>query len=182
MEELRYQIGLLSKLVGTYQAFAVPRGLLTSFLGARKTRPDDILTLVFTSGSTGTPKGVMLTHENVSSNVAAIAELVNLTSEDVLNRILGVTEEGGLRAAVTAVPDLRKGERLVVVHTPMNEEPRMLREALAHEGLPNLYIPSLDSWCEVPEIPVLGTGKLALEELREIALEHVGARQRASRE
>ena len=97
--------------------------------------------------------------------------------EEVLNRILGATEEGGMRAAVTSVPDPKKGERLVVVHTPMSEEPRALRALLVQEGLPNLYIPSLDSWCEVSEIPVLGTGKLALQELHEIALEHVGAKE-----
>lgn len=401
VEDLREEIGLWDKVVCAVQALGLPRGLLARHLGARDTKPDDVLTLIFTSGSTGTPKGVMLTHENVSSNVAAIADLVDLTPkdvflgvlpffhsfgytatlwttmtldvgaayhfnpldsrqvgrlcerygvtivqatptflrqylrrctpeqfqtvdvvvtgaeklptaladafeakfgtrpveaygatelspliscnippsrtrdggldcregtvgkpairvraravdpetgaalppgqvgmlhvtgpnvmkgyfgredltakvlrdgwyvtgdlgsidedgflhiagrlsrfskiggemvphvgiEDVVNRILGATEDGDMRAAVTAVPDPRKGERLVVVHVPIDDDPSALCEALAKEGLPNLYIPSPDSWFEVPAIPVLGTGKLALREIRRIAEEHVG--------
>ncbi len=401
LEELRGEIGLWDKVIGAFQSFVMPRGMLTRHLGAQKVQPDDVMTLVFTSGSTGTPKGVMLTHENVSSNVASIADLIHLTPKDVflgvlpffhsfgytatlwttmtldvgavfhfnpldgrqvgrlcerhqvtillttptflrtylrrcepeqlqttdvvvtgaeklpvsladefesrfgtrpveaygatemspliacnippsrtrdegrdrkaetvgrpalhvraramdletadelpvgevgmvwvkgpnvmkgyygredltadvlrdgwyvtgdlgaidedgflrlegrlsrfakiggemvphigieevLNRILGAEEEGGLQAAVTSVPDPKKGERLVVIHVALKEEPRAICEALAKAGLPNLYIPSPDAWYEVPEIPVLGTGKLALREVRRIALECTG--------
>jgi acyl-[acyl-carrier-protein]-phospholipid O-acyltransferase/long-chain-fatty-acid--[acyl-carrier-protein] ligase len=405
VEELRDEVGLWDKVVGAFQAFAVPQGMLARLLGAKETKPDDVLTLIFTSGSTGTPKGVMLTHQNISSNVAAIADVVDATPKDVflgvlpffhsfgytatlwttmtmdvggvyhfnpldarpvgqlcerygvtviqatptflrtylrrctpeqlrkvdvvvtgaeklprsladdfevkfgtrpveaygatelspliacnippsrtkedgrdckegtvgrpalrvraravdletgeplpagetgmlrisgpnvmkgyfgrpdltdevvrdgwyitgdlgsidadgflriegrlsrfskiggemvphvgvedaLNRILGAAEDGSMRAAVTAVPDPKKGERLVVLHTAMEEDPEAIRALMVQDGLPNLWIPSPDSWLEVPAIPVLGTGKLALREIRRVAEEHVGVGSR----
>ncbi len=42
--------------------------------------------------------------------------------EETLARLIGDIEEG-LQAAVTAVPDPRKGERLVVLHTPLKTTP-----------------------------------------------------------
>jgi acyl-[acyl-carrier-protein]-phospholipid O-acyltransferase/long-chain-fatty-acid--[acyl-carrier-protein] ligase len=78
-------------------------------------------------------------------------------------------ETDGIRAAVTAVPDARKGERLVVVHTHIDASPRQLCEALAKRGLPNIFIPSPESFLEVDELPVLGTGKLDLVGIRQLA-------------
>jgi acyl-[acyl-carrier-protein]-phospholipid O-acyltransferase/long-chain-fatty-acid--[acyl-carrier-protein] ligase len=89
--------------------------------------------------------------------------------EEKLQQILGGDDEH-LLAAVTAVPDARKGERLVVVHLPMQKTPEQLEKELSAAGLPNLFIPSPDSYIEVHQIPVLGTGKLDLKGVRDIAL------------
>jgi acyl-[acyl-carrier-protein]-phospholipid O-acyltransferase/long-chain-fatty-acid--[acyl-carrier-protein] ligase len=89
--------------------------------------------------------------------------------EETLARILGSEDE--LKAAVTAIPDERKGERLIVVHTRLEKSLDELRTALAKEGLPNIYIPSPDSYYEVSELPVLGSGKLDLKQIRKIAEE-----------
>jgi acyl-[acyl-carrier-protein]-phospholipid O-acyltransferase/long-chain-fatty-acid--[acyl-carrier-protein] ligase len=78
-------------------------------------------------------------------------------------------DEETLAVAVTAVPDEKKGERLVVVHLPIDKSPHEITKLLASEGLPNIWIPSPDSFIEVEEIPLLGTGKLDLKALRELA-------------
>jgi acyl-[acyl-carrier-protein]-phospholipid O-acyltransferase/long-chain-fatty-acid--[acyl-carrier-protein] ligase len=94
--------------------------------------------------------------------------------EEVLNTLLANEEGELLRAVVTAVPDAKKGERLVVLHTVIDKTPGELRKALAESGLPNIYIPSEDSFHEIEEIPVLGTGKLDLRGLKRTALEIFG--------
>jgi acyl-[acyl-carrier-protein]-phospholipid O-acyltransferase/long-chain-fatty-acid--[acyl-carrier-protein] ligase len=91
--------------------------------------------------------------------------------EEQLNKIIGVNEEEGLKAIVTAVPDPKKGERLVVIHTAISQSPDALQQALMAAGLPNIYIPSPDSYFQVESLPILGSGKLDLKAVRQLALE-----------
>jgi acyl-[acyl-carrier-protein]-phospholipid O-acyltransferase/long-chain-fatty-acid--[acyl-carrier-protein] ligase len=93
--------------------------------------------------------------------------------EEILTRIVEDPndEEGEARIAVTAVPDPEKGERLIVLHKPLPKSPDEIIKELSKEGIPNLWLPSADSFIEVPEIPVLGTGKLDLRALKQLALE-----------
>ena len=80
-------------------------------------------------------------------------------------------KKGEVRIAVTAVPDSDKGERLIVLHKPLSKSPDEILKQLAGADIPNLWLPSADSFIEVPEIPVLGTGKLDLRALKQLALE-----------
>lgn len=73
--------------------------------------------------------------------------------------------------AVTGIPDPKKGEKLVVVHTYDEKEIPTLQKKLNERGLPNLYIPRPDHYIRVDALPTLGTGKLDLRELKRIALE-----------
>jgi len=93
--------------------------------------------------------------------------------EEMLNRILEdpPDDEPRLRAAVTAVPDEKKGERLIVLHTPLNRPVEEVLAELGESDLPNLWIPSREGFIEVPEIPVLGTGKLDLKAVQQLAME-----------
>jgi acyl-[acyl-carrier-protein]-phospholipid O-acyltransferase/long-chain-fatty-acid--[acyl-carrier-protein] ligase len=93
----------------------------------------------------------------------------HLKIEEALRRVLG-GDEDHLKAVVTAVPDDFRGERLVVMHVPLEKKPDEICRELAASGLPKLWIPSADSFCEIEEIPVLGTGKLDLRGLKELAL------------
>ena len=96
--------------------------------------------------------------------------------EETLNRIIAQAsqEEEGLKAVVTSVADERKGERLIVVHTALPVTPDVLQKSLMEAGLPNIYIPSSDSYLEVDQLPVLGTGKLDLKGIKQLAVERFG--------
>jgi acyl-[acyl-carrier-protein]-phospholipid O-acyltransferase/long-chain-fatty-acid--[acyl-carrier-protein] ligase len=63
------------------------------------------------------------------------------------------------------------------MHVPLDKTPEQIRGELTAAGLPNLWIPSPDSFCQVPEIPLLGTGKLDLHGLKEMALEKFGKKK-----
>jgi acyl-[acyl-carrier-protein]-phospholipid O-acyltransferase/long-chain-fatty-acid--[acyl-carrier-protein] ligase len=97
----------------------------------------------------------------------------HLKIEETLQQILSTDQEkeSSPQCVVTAVPDERKGERLIVVHTRLDRSPSELCAALKQQGLPNLYIPSPDSFLEVPELPVLGTGKLDLKAVRQLVFD-----------
>jgi acyl-[acyl-carrier-protein]-phospholipid O-acyltransferase/long-chain-fatty-acid--[acyl-carrier-protein] ligase len=94
--------------------------------------------------------------------------------EELLQRA-ATDDEDTVAVAVTAVPDDRKGERLIVLHLPTEKTPDEMIRALTAERLPNLWIPSTDSFFEVDEIPLLGTGKLDLQAIRELAQDKVAA-------
>ncbi|MEX2044487.1 MAG: AMP-binding protein [Opitutus sp.] len=68
---------------------------------------------------------------------------------------------------VTSVPDVTKGEALVLLTT--NEVTAdVLRTKLMELGLPNLWVPRMIR--RVEKIPMLGTGKIDLKGCRELAL------------
>ncbi|MCA9876916.1 MAG: AMP-binding protein [Thermomicrobiales bacterium] len=83
--------------------------------------------------------------------------------EEALASLVGATEEGVPRAVVTAVPHEATGERLVVLHTELDQTPDELVKALAANGLPRLYTPSPNDFYQVAAMPLLGIGKVDLK-------------------
>jgi acyl-[acyl-carrier-protein]-phospholipid O-acyltransferase / long-chain-fatty-acid--[acyl-carrier-protein] ligase len=74
--------------------------------------------------------------------------------------------------AVTAVPDDKRQERLVVVHAKLAISPAEIVKKLNASGLPKLWIPAAEDFIQVEAVPRLGPGgKLDLRRLKEIALE-----------
>src|SRR5690606_35268912 len=49
---------------------------------ARRVRPGDLATIIYTSGTTAEPKGVMLTHGTLVANIDAVLEVTPVTQED----------------------------------------------------------------------------------------------------
>ncbi len=88
------------------------------------------------------------------------------TIEDALRKVLGLIDSAEIKVAVTGVADPVKGEQLVVLHVD-DVDAEAIRTALAAEGLANLWIPKV--FKKTPAIPILGTGKLDLNKLRELA-------------
>ncbi len=85
--------------------------------------------------------------------------------EEEIQAILGRVEQV---CAVTAVPHEKKGEQLVVLHT-LELDPAALTKALGERGLPNLWIPKQESFIKVEALPMLGSGKLDLKEIKQMA-------------
>jgi acyl-[acyl-carrier-protein]-phospholipid O-acyltransferase / long-chain-fatty-acid--[acyl-carrier-protein] ligase len=92
--------------------------------------------------------------------------------EEKLHELL---QADGQVLAITAIPDEKKGERLIVVHTMSEDVLRDCIELLAKSDLPALWKPKPDQFLHVEQLPYLGTGKLDLRKLRELAMAGVDA-------
>jgi acyl-[acyl-carrier-protein]-phospholipid O-acyltransferase/long-chain-fatty-acid--[acyl-carrier-protein] ligase len=88
--------------------------------------------------------------------------------EDKLHELAEATEQV---FAVTSIPDEKKGERLIVLHTLPEGGLRECLDRLTKSDLPALWKPRPDQFLQVQTLPYLGTGKLDLRRLRELALE-----------
>ena len=86
--------------------------------------------------------------------------------EEKLHELAGVTEQ---TFVVAGVPDEKKGERLIVLHKLSNEKLQPCLEKLAQSDLPNLWKPRADAFMRVETFPLLGTGKLDLRKVKDLA-------------
>jgi acyl-[acyl-carrier-protein]-phospholipid O-acyltransferase/long-chain-fatty-acid--[acyl-carrier-protein] ligase len=75
----------------------------------------------------------------------------------------------GAPCAVTAIPDDRKGEQLVAFYASADISADELWKRLAASELPKLWIPRRENLRYIEAIPTLGSGKLDLKKLRELA-------------
>ena len=92
----------------------------------------------------------------------------------VESALMDAAEVDELALAVTSVPDDKRQERLVVIHTKLPISPAEVVKKLNAAGLPKLWIPAAEDFIEVEAIPRLGVNvgsKLDLRRLKEIALE-----------
>lgn len=102
----------------------------------------------------------------------------HLAVEEQIGKVEQSGEEDALTFAVTGVPDEKKGERLVVLFTRLRNSPDAIVRALQESDLPPLWIPSPDSFYRVEAVPVLGTGKLDLKAIKDLAASCVAAEAR----
>lgn len=77
--------------------------------------------------------------------------------------------------ALTAIPDPKRGERIIVLHLPLPVGAGELCKQLGERGLPNIYLPSPRDFFQIPELPVLGSGKLDLKKCKQHAQELAGS-------
>jgi len=89
--------------------------------------------------------------------------------EETVNNILG--DECSV---VTAVPDEQKGERLVVFYSRKDVTPEGLLNKLRQTDLPNIWIPRGENLYCVDAIPLLGSGKVDLKQVKMMAIERAG--------
>jgi acyl-[acyl-carrier-protein]-phospholipid O-acyltransferase/long-chain-fatty-acid--[acyl-carrier-protein] ligase len=88
--------------------------------------------------------------------------------EEAIRKILDTDEQ---TAVVTGVPDSTRGERLIVLHTALPISVEELWKRLNESGLPKLWVPSRDAFHQVAEFPYLGSGKLDMRRIKELARE-----------
>jgi len=73
---------------------------------------------------------------------------------------------------VAAVPCAKRGERVVVLHLDgVGDRLEQVFRELRGRGLPNLWIPDRRDCYPVEAFPVLGSGKLDLKRVGELARE-----------
>lgn len=70
---------------------------------------------------------------------------------------------------VTSVPDEKKGERLVVLYTEEAGDVARLQQIIQKSQLPNLWKPAPDAYFRIESIPLLGSGKLDLRAVKDLA-------------
>jgi acyl-[acyl-carrier-protein]-phospholipid O-acyltransferase/long-chain-fatty-acid--[acyl-carrier-protein] ligase len=88
--------------------------------------------------------------------------------EEKLHEAAGVQE---ITFAVTGLPDPKKGERLVVLHTLPDDRLQDVLKKLPQLGLPNLWLPRANQFFRVDALPRLASGKMDLRKIREVAKE-----------
>jgi acyl-[acyl-carrier-protein]-phospholipid O-acyltransferase/long-chain-fatty-acid--[acyl-carrier-protein] ligase len=95
--------------------------------------------------------------------------------DEEMHDVLG--SSGDRVLAVAAVPDEKRGERVVVLHLPdVGEKLECVFQQLRDRGLPNLWIPDRRDCYPVEAFPILGNGKLDLKRIGELAKEKAMAR------
>ena len=92
--------------------------------------------------------------------------------EEKIHEILHTKEQ---TVVVVGVPDMRRGERLVVVHTALSMPTDDLWSQLKNSGVPSIWLPSKSDFFSVAELPLLGTGKIDLKGVKKIAAQKVGS-------
>jgi acyl-[acyl-carrier-protein]-phospholipid O-acyltransferase/long-chain-fatty-acid--[acyl-carrier-protein] ligase len=95
-------------------------------------------------------------------------EMVSLGAVEILAQSLWPAQHH----AAVSVPDKRRGERVVLVTTAEEADADALREHARQAGVPALMIP--EHIVKVPELPLLGSGKIDHVAARRIAVESLG--------
>ena len=106
--------------------------------------PQDLAAILYTSGTTGRAKGAMLTHGNLLSNAAVLADLWRFTPKDVLLHALPVFHTHGLFVASNIA--LLSGCAMVFLPVfDVTTVLRLLPRATAMMGVPTFYTRLLDA-------------------------------------
>ncbi|MGL4421007.1 MAG: AMP-binding protein, partial [Gemmataceae bacterium] len=114
------------------------------------------------------PEGFLRITGRISRFAKIAGEMIPLEKvEELLQEALG---GGDRQITVCSVPDDKRGERLVMLVLPdvVPNLPAALA-TLPGRGLPNLWIPDKRDFFVVEQFPILGTGKLDLRAVSELA-------------
>ncbi|MES2666747.1 MAG: malonyl-CoA synthase [Pseudomonadota bacterium] len=105
--------------------------------------PDDLAAILYTSGTTGRSKGAMLTHGNLLSNAAVLADLWQFTDRDVLLHALPIFHTHGLFVA-SNVCLLTGAAMIFLPGFDAGQVVDLLPQATVMMGVPTFYTRLLD--------------------------------------
>ena len=91
----------------------------------------------------------------------------HVTIEDKMHELLGLDDRN---LVITAVPDDKKGEQLVVLTTLPEKDVDILKRRMTESGLSALWIPPQNNYFHLHDIPVLGIGKVDLKKCKDTAI------------
>jgi acyl-[acyl-carrier-protein]-phospholipid O-acyltransferase/long-chain-fatty-acid--[acyl-carrier-protein] ligase len=111
--------------------------------------------------------GFIIIEDRLSRFSKISGEMVPHTRiEEIFHQALGTEEHV---VAVTGVPHPKKGEELVVLHVEEAGDAEKLQDIAQNSDIPNLWKPARDCYIKIKSIPLLGSGKLDLKRIKEIA-------------
>lgn len=99
---------------------------------------DDLAAILYTSGTTGRSKGAMLTHGNLASSAATLADYWCFTKEDRLIHALPIFHTHGLFVACN-VTLMAGGAMIFLPKFDANQVLAMMPEATSMMGVPTFY-------------------------------------------
>ena len=111
--------------------------------GTAELGPDDLAAILYTSGTTGRPKGAMLTHGNLQSGAAALAEAWEVRASDTLLHVLPLHHVHGLFVAANCA--FLAGARMLLL--PRFDAPQvcgLLPRCTVMMGVPTHYVRLLE--------------------------------------
>lgn len=91
--------------------------------------------------------------------------------ERVEAAILEAAEGEHPQVAVTALPDPKRGERLIVLFTDLGLGPEEMYRKLMSGPMPKLWLPAIEDFHAVESVPRLASGKLDLRRVKDLAME-----------
>ena len=100
--------------------------------------PDDLAAILYTSGTTGRSKGAMLSHGNLLSNAAVLADVWRFGPQDVLLHALPIFHTHGLFVACN-VSLLTGGQMIFLPGFDLAQVLRLLPQASVLMGVPTFY-------------------------------------------
>ncbi len=90
--------------------------------------------------------------------------------ENMISSIIGFTPDDPISVSVSSIADPKKGEKLIVLYTELRGwQPSDIVREMRNREQPPIWIPALDAFYQVDQIPVLGTGKLDIQGAKRLA-------------
>ncbi len=115
--------------------------------------------------------GFIFIHDRLARFSKIAGEMVpHVLIEDLLISKLKIPDRS---IFVTAVPDNKRGEQLVVIYTPDAGPESAIRHTIQQSDIPNLWKPKKQNYLFIEEMPVTGSGKIDMRKIIEATRDYM---------